>query len=255
MNVKKIINSTKKSLALFIIMVIMSISVYATTTQKYFLLQLNDNRIITVYYSINNNTLKVEKATISSGNSTNYSQNTTSNVNTTSNINTTSNVNTTSNTNTTNATFNDLIFYCNTSLKTSLAINDTVKQKVSCLTYGLTTDYDKALALYNFVSTYITYDYNRANTITTQGYTCNMKAGAQYAFDTKTGVCYEFATLYAAMALNTGLRVRCEYNSNHIWNEVYNNSTSKWMFVDCTWKLFNVDITKYHQENYKIVEV
>lgn len=145
-------------------------------------------------------------------------------------------------------TVKDMTYYCNTSLIESLKINSAIKQKAKDLIKGYTTDIWKAYKIYLFVSEYIKYDYARANIIFNRGNMCNWKAGAQYAYDTKKGVCFEYATLFAAMAKEIGIKVRLIYGDQHIWNEIYDSQSKKWVSVDCTWKLFNFDVKKYHKE-------
>jgi|GEM_PF-3934850 len=145
-------------------------------------------------------------------------------------------------------TFNDIIYYGNISLKQSLQITPEIAAKATSLVKNLTYDYDKAYELYKFVSNYIAYDLNRARQIANKQYiSSSWKAGAQYGWDNKSGVCFEYATLYAAMAHQVGLKVRLDYADRHIWNEIYDSQTGKWRFVDCTWRLFNTDINKYHK--------
>lgn len=148
----------------------------------------------------------------------------------------------------------DTIFYCNTTLSASITINDTIKRKAKELTQYYKSDYCRALMLYNFVKDHIKYDNARATYITTHQNMCGWEAGAQYGYNTKSGVCFEYATLFAAMARSIGLKTRIEYTKNHIWNEVYDSTSKKWMFIDCTWKLFNADIKKY-QTNYTVIEL
>lgn len=146
-----------------------------------------------------------------------------------------------------NYDFKDVIYYCNTSLKESLKIDNNIKQKALSLTQDEAMDYKKAYNIFEFVSNHITYDYERYNIIVNRGNMCNWKAGASYSYYGKKGVCFEYATLFAAMANSIGLKVRLIYGENHIWNQFYNRQTSTWVTVDPTWKKFNFDVNKYHK--------
>lgn len=236
MKAKKIINSTK-IIALFIMMLVMnSFVVSATTTTNYIYI----NGKYYVYYSTNKgNDCIVNVQKTAELNKINKSNPVNSSIDNGCNANITIKSN--------EYSFNDIVYYCNTSLKESLKINNDVKQKALTLTNGVKADYCKAYYLYYFVSNYIKYDLNRSNLILSQGNTCSMKAGAQYAWDSKTGVCYEYATLFASMANAVGLKVRLIYGENHIWNQVYDEQRKVWFYVDCTWKLFSFDVNKYHK--------
>ncbi len=143
--------------------------------------------------------------------------------------------------------FANIVYYCDTTFDKALQTNDKIKYMSKGLTYNFEKDFDKAKELYKFVSGYITYDMNRYNAIKSRSNLCNTEAGAKVAFDTGKGVCFEYACLYAVMANAVGLKVRLIYTPNHIWNMIYDNQNKVWIAIDCTWKMFNFDINKYHK--------
>ena len=153
--------------------------------------------------------------------------------------------------NTSNGYFANITYYCNIALKDSIKIDDKAAYMAKGLTYNFTKTYEKAKQLYNFVSKHITYDMTKYNQIKTKSNLCSINAGAQIGFDTASGVCFEYATLYAAMANAAGINVRLIYTPGHIWNMIYDMETKKWVAIDCTWKLFDFDVSKYH-ESYTI---
>ena len=115
------------------------------------------------------------------------------------------------------------------------------------LTYNFDTDFKKANELYKFVSNYIIYDMLKYEKIVARSDLCGIEAGADIAFETKKGVCFEYATLFAVMAHSVGLRVRLIYTPGHIWNMYYDTRYNGWISVDCTWKLFNFKVGNYHK--------
>ena len=59
----------------------------------------------------------------------------------------------------------------------------------------------------------------------------------------KTGICYDFASLYAVLLRSQGIPVKLVkgYTSNakgyHAWNEVYDEETGEWHIIDITYDL------------------
>jgi|GEM_PF-5150375 len=143
--------------------------------------------------------------------------------------------------------FANVVYYCNTPIRQAITLNERGQYMAMGVTYNYPKSYDKAKILYQFVSSYITYDMDRSNQIKNRTNLCNLKAGAQYAFDTKSGVCFEFAMLYAAMAHAVGLKVRLVCGESHIWNQFLDTATNRWISVDPTWKLFDFNVNSYHK--------
>lgn len=109
--------------------------------------------------------------------------------------------------------------------------NVNIEAKAAEVCEGLTTDYQKAKAIYDWVSTNIIYNYQDAYTTTE----ALMKGSeAIEVFNTKTGVCQGYADLYAAMCRAEGIHVKVVESNTHAWNEVYTPATG-WFKVDCTW--------------------
>ncbi|WP_151737196.1 transglutaminase domain-containing protein [Paenibacillus tengchongensis] len=104
------------------------------------------------------------------------------------------------------------------------------------------SDEEKARLLYDWVGSRIAYDYDKA-----ENYVQNRvwkEQSPQDTFDTKLGVCIDYARLYAVMARSQGLQVRVVtglgYDGQggsgaHAWNEVYLSEKEKWIPLDATW--------------------
>lgn len=122
-------------------------------------------------------------------------------------------------------------------VKSDTAINDMAKE----ITQGDSTDLEKARAIYNWIGSNIVYNEAKAQEITRDNGK-GIKSGAIVAFNTKTGVCFDYASLYVAMARAVGLKVRIISGEGytgtnwgpHAWNEVYIPSEKKWIPVDPT---------------------
>jgi hypothetical protein len=99
---------------------------------------------------------------------------------------------------------------------------------------------DKAKLIYNWVGSNINYDYEKADRVL--GNDFDIKSGAIPTFQTKQGICFDYACLYVAMARANGLKVRIitgeGFNGvswvSHAWNEVYIPEEDKWYKVDPT---------------------
>lgn len=103
-------------------------------------------------------------------------------------------------------------------------------------------DEKKAKLLYNWVGSRVSYDYAKAD-----NYEKNRiwhEQTPQDTFDTRLGVCIDYARLYAVMARSQGLQVRVVTGQGydgrggygpHAWNEVYISDRQAWIPLDSTW--------------------
>lgn len=103
-------------------------------------------------------------------------------------------------------------------------------------------DEKKARLLYDWVGSRVTYDYDKAS-----NYENNRiwhEQTPKDTFDTRKGVCIDYARLYAVMARSQGLQVRVVTGQGydgrggygaHAWNEVYIHDKQAWIPLDATW--------------------
>jgi SH3-like domain-containing protein len=104
-------------------------------------------------------------------------------------------------------------------------------QKAKSLASGK-SDSDKVKAIYNWVINNVSYDYNKKPA---SGYVPDIVT----TYNTKKGICYDFAALFAAMLRSQGVPTKmCKgYASGvsgyHAWNEVYVNGA--WHTVDTSY--------------------
>lgn len=122
------------------------------------------------------------------------------------------------------------------------AIPDDIDAAAADIVRGAKTDEDKARRLYDWVGTRVQYDYGKVDDYEQKGIWHEQTP--QNTFDTKKGVCIDYARLYAMMARSQGLQVRVVtgqgYNGQggygpHAWNEVYLSEQKKWVPLDPTW--------------------
>jgi len=98
----------------------------------------------------------------------------------------------------------------------------------------------KANLLYKWVSQNITYDYQKAAMINKN--ISGTSSGSIIAFNTRTGICFDYSSLYISMCRATGLKVRLitglGYSGiawgDHAWNQVYSIEEGRWIDVDTT---------------------
>lgn len=134
-----------------------------------------------------------------------------------------------------------IIYYNGVTLSEAVKSDSAIKAKAKELVKNDNTDIEKARSLYNWVGDNIQYDDAKAEEIT-RDKGKGVTSGAIEAFNTREGVCFDYASLYAAMAMDVGLRVRIVSGEGytgsswgpHAWNEVYIPSEQKWISVDPT---------------------
>ena len=114
------------------------------------------------------------------------------------------------------------------------------------LTEGKRTDSEKIQAIYSWVVQNVSYDYDKYNNILRKNF--SDEYGSVVALKIKKGVCYDYATLVAALcrASNVSAKVDKGYSTNvigyHAWNEVYDSEKNKWIIIDTS-----VDSIRYHK--------
>ncbi|UQZ33310.1 cysteine protease [Paenibacillus sp. PK3_47] len=104
------------------------------------------------------------------------------------------------------------------------------------------SDEQKARLLYDWIGSRVDYDYSKAENYVQNGIWHEQTP--QDTFDTKLGVCIDYARLYAVMARSQGLQVRVVTGlgydgqggyGSHAWNEVYIAERQAWIPLDSTW--------------------
>lgn len=115
-----------------------------------------------------------------------------------------------------------------------------IKSKAEFIVKGLKKDIDKTKSIYNWIGENIKYDYSLAENL--DSITYNEIYGAKYAFNNKSGICFDYSTLFAAMMDDIGMKVRVvvgtaydgETFMPHAWNQAYLEDESRWINVDTT---------------------
>ena len=106
-------------------------------------------------------------------------------------------------------------------------------KKAKTLTEDLTTDLEKVKAIHDYVVRHITYDYAKPGQITSR-----YLPDIDETFIAGSGICYDYASLFAAMLRSVGVPSRMAkgyapgVDEYHAWNEVLVDG--QWQTVDTT---------------------
>ena len=113
----------------------------------------------------------------------------------------------------------------------------------------------QAYLLYRWISRNIKYDYQKAALLSQKP--DGMVSGSIIAFNTRTGICFDYASLYISMCRAVGLQVRLVTGlgysgvvwGDHAWNQVYVPEEGRWINVDAT---FGVQGNYFDNPNFKL---
>jgi len=114
--------------------------------------------------------------------------------------------------------------------------NSALVQKSAEVCAGKTTALEKIGAIFTYITSNIRYDYNEANAIISGTLTFYIPYPDE-VLSTNMGICYDYASLFAAMARAQGIPTKLVkgYASPqglyHAWNQVYTAETG-WITVD-----------------------
>lgn len=121
-------------------------------------------------------------------------------------------------------------------------ISDSIMDAALDITKSGTTDEEKARLLYNWVGSRIQYDWDKVEQYEQRRIW--KEQSPDDTFDSREGVCIDYARLYAVMARTAGLEAKVVtglgYDGRggygpHAWNEVYLKESDTWIPLDATW--------------------
>lgn len=119
--------------------------------------------------------------------------------------------------------------------------------KADELCAGLSTDAEKVDAIIGFVTGNMSYDYEKAATVTTGYLPC-----PDNTLNEKTGICFDISSLIAAMLRSQGIPVQLTIGyadkTYHAWNMVYLDG--EWVIFDATAIICNTHVSRYTIERY-----
>jgi len=135
---------------------------------------------------------------------------------------------------------NEIIYFNGTTLEEGIKSNDEMDDFSIELASKYTNSLEKSKAFYNWISKNIEYDKEKANALSKDKY--KVKSGAIEAYETRTGVCFDYSCLFTAFCIENNIMVRIVTGEgysgvkwvNHAWNQVYIEEEKRWINVDTT---------------------
>lgn len=98
------------------------------------------------------------------------------------------------------------------------------------------TEAEKVEAIYQYIIENIEYDKNKAKKVTS-----DYLPSIDGVFTKQSGICYDYASLFAAMLRSVDIPTKLvmgyksDLNEYHAWNQVYYRDTNKWITIDTTY--------------------
>ena len=109
-------------------------------------------------------------------------------------------------------------------------------KKAKELTKNAKNNKEKVESIYNYIITNVSYDNDKANKLSS-----NYIPKIDETLKSQKGICYDYASLFAAMARSVGLPTKLlmghknDINEYHAWNQVYLEDTNEWITIDTTY--------------------
>lgn len=115
------------------------------------------------------------------------------------------------------------------------------------LTKNQKNEYDKCKKIYNWITKNISYDYDKSNKIAKD--TRNTKSGTIICYQTRKGICFDYASLFISMCKANGIKVSLVTGlgysgmswGDHAWNQFYFQEQNRWVNVDTTFGVSGVN--------------
>lgn len=131
-------------------------------------------------------------------------------------------------------------YYNGVTLEEGIKSNTTIDNFARNLVKNDVDTLSKGRTIYKWIGSNITYDNTKAERILNNDFT--EKSGAILTFQSKKGICFDYACLYVAMCRANNIKVRLitgeGFNGvnwvGHAWNQIYDESTKEWINVDTT---------------------
>lgn len=155
------------------------------------------------------------------------------------------------------ANTNVIVYYNGVTLEEGIRSLPEIDEKAREIVENAKTDREKAQRIYSWIGSNIKYDFNKAEKALGPEGVAN--SGAIEAWNTRSGICFDYACLYVAMSRAVGLGSRIitgnAYDGQnygpHAWNQAYLEDEGVWINVDPTFYLSgdyfdNIDFNNDH---------
>ena len=146
-----------------------------------------------------------------------------------------------------------ITYFNGVTLDEAVTSNSAIDAAARSIVRGETNPKQQAYLLYRWISRNIEYDYNKAAQLSQNP--DGMASGSIEAFNARSGICFDYASLYISMCRAVGLKVRLitglGYSGvvwgDHAWNQVYIPDEDRWINVDPT---FGVQGDYFDNQNF-----
>ncbi len=134
--------------------------------------------------------------------------------------------------------------YLGSATEISFRQGDSVSQKAAELTAGKSSTQAQAMAIYSYIVKNFSYDYDLYYDVI-YGRVTKYTPKPNSILKAKKGICYDIASLYAAMCRSVGIPTKLVKGDSkpaggyHAWNSVYDDATGKWISMDLTLDMTN----------------
>lgn len=140
-----------------------------------------------------------------------------------------------------------LVYFNGVTLEDGVKSNNDIDSLANSLAANKYTTISKTKAIYSYVSKNIKYDYDKANKIMRNDFSTS--SGAITTYNSKKGVCFDYACLFVAMCRANNIKVKMVtgegYNgtswSPHAWNQAYIPEQNIWINIDTTFSQGEAD--------------
>lgn len=131
-------------------------------------------------------------------------------------------------------------YFNGVTLDEAVKSNPQIDQTARTVVGNETNSKKKAFLIYQWISSNIEYDYDKAAKISRDAR--GIQSGSQVAFGQRKGICFDYSCLYISMCRAVGLKVRLitgmGYSGiswgDHAWNQVYSSEEQRWINLDAT---------------------
>lgn len=131
-------------------------------------------------------------------------------------------------------------YFNGVTLDTAVQSNERIDQTARQIVDNEQNSKRKAYLIYYWIAQNIAYDYDKAARISAES--TGIDSGSIVAYNTRTGICFDYSSLYVSMCRAVGLKVRLvtglAYSGtnwgDHAWNQVYIPEEDRWVNVDTT---------------------
>jgi hypothetical protein len=135
---------------------------------------------------------------------------------------------------------NAVVYYNGITIEEGVKSNNKIDTYAKEIISNPNDTYKAAKELYKWIETNINYDSEKANLILNNDF--RIRSGAIETFESKKGICFDYACLYVAMCRANNIKVRLitgdGFNGvswvGHAWNQVYLAKENRWINVDTT---------------------